>query len=506
MSDLPTVLVVDDKLNMLGLLVKVLSPVARIITAANVREAVAVLDRESVAAVVCDLRMPDGDGLEVLRSLKARSLGAPFILMTAYATVTTAVQAMREGAFDYITKPFDPDDLRALVERALAQSAVLSHTPGPSTQPEGMGLLLGRSSAMKEVFRLIERIAPTDATVLILGETGTGKELVARAIHERSPRASKPFYAVNCAAIARSLIESELFGYARGSFTGANTDRAGIFEAADKSTLLLDEIGELRASLQAKLTRVLEERAVKRLGESRERPIDVRLLGATHRNLREMVKSGTFREDLWFRLNVCIIELPPLRDRPDDIPFLANHFLAERAPIVRSAAVGFSPSAMSALASYSWPGNVRELRSVVERAAILSTESEIGHESLPTEIRGAPLSTPLPSGESDERIFDLSLREAVNVSRDKTSRQYVVGVLRRFHGEGRIEDESAGLLFHLSVAGPFTILARAAESQRGLPLDLGVFPVFFLKEPAHRFVELTGVFRRFGRLVQARRP
>ncbi len=445
MSELPAVLVVDDKPNMLGLLVKVLSPVARVLTAANVREAISLLDRETVGAVVCDLRMPDGDGLEVLRNLKARPNSAPFILMTAYASVTTAVQAMRDGAFDYITKPFDPDDLRALVERALAQSAVLSHMPRPASLPEGMGLMLGRSAVMKEVFRLIERIAQTDATVLILGETGTGKELVARAIHDRSPRVNRPFFAVNCAAIARSLIESELFGYARGSFTGANADRPGIFEAADKSTLLLDEIGELRPSLQAKLTRVLEERAVKRLGESRERPVDVRLLAATHRNLREMVASGNFREDLWFRLNVCIIDLPPLRDRPDDIALLANHFLSERAPIVRSSAVGFTTSATLALTSYSWPGNVRELRSVVERAAILATESEIGYDALPPEIRGAPPGPPLSAAETDQRLFDLSLREAVNVSRDKTSRHYVIGVLQRFQGDVSAAATHAGI-------------------------------------------------------------
>ena len=443
MSELPVVLVVDDKPNMLGLLVKVLKPVARVIAAKNVRDAIAVLEREPVAVVVCDLRMPDGDGLEVLRGMKSRNIEAPFILMTGYATVATAVQAMREGAFDYVTKPFDPDDLRGLVERALAQSAVLAHTPEPSTPPVGMGLLLGRSAAMREVFRLIERIAPTDATVVILGETGTGKELVARALHEASGRSGKPFFAVNCAAIARSLIESELFGYTRGSFTGATTDRAGIFEAAHKSTLLLDEIGELRASLQAKLTRVLEERAVKRIGDSRERPIDVRLVAATHRNLREMVKSGAFREDLWFRLNVCVIELPPLRERPDDIPLLAAHFLAERAPIVRSAAVSFSPAAMAALTQYPWPGNVRELRSVVERAAILASESEIGQEALPPEIRGA-----LPASQAaatDERIFDLSLGEAVKVSRDKTSRQYVIGVLRRFQGDVTAAATHAGV-------------------------------------------------------------
>ncbi len=434
MSDRPKILVVDYKPNMVGLLVKVLTPVGDVLTAGSVHEANAVIARDGIAAVVCDLRMPDGDGLEVLRALRARPSSAPFILMTAFASVDTAVQAMREGAYDYVTKPADPDDMRALVERALAESKILGSTPSGESTDEGYGALLGHSDRMREVFRMIDRIAPTDATVLVLGETGTGKELVARAIHERSKRADAPFFAINCAAIARSLIESELFGYVRGSFTGAATDRPGIFEAASGSTLLLDEIGDLRSSIQAKLTRLLEERAVKRIGETRERPVDVRLVAATHRDLRAMVKEGSFREDLWFRLNVCIIDLPPLRERRDDIPALARHFLAERGPLVRSQASRFGERAMAALLAYAWPGNVRELRSAIERAAIMATGEEIDFEALPPELRNAP-SVQAPLAGNGSRLAEMPLRAALSAARDDVTREYVVAVLRRFDGD-----------------------------------------------------------------------
>jgi two-component system response regulator HydG len=376
--------------------------------------------------------MSDGDGLEVLRAVRARWPRVPFILMTAYASVPTAVQAMREGAYDYVTKPFDPDELRALAGRALAQAAVLGEGAG-DTAGEGLGPLIGRAPPMRAVYQMIERVAPTDATVLLLGETGTGKELAARAIHERSARAAARMIAINCAAIPRSLIESELFGHARGSFTGATSDRAGLFEDAGGSTLLLDEIGELRPTVQAKLTRVLEERVVRRIGESRERRVDVRVIAATHRDLRAMVKAGSFREDLWFRLNVCVIDLPPLRDRPEDIPLLAQRFLAERAPEVRSAATRFSSEAMAALQSYRWPGNVRELRSAVERAAIVEDAGEIRLGSLPPEVRGA---TPLRlSSASDTDLAELSYREAIDASREETNRRYLEAVLRRFRGD-----------------------------------------------------------------------
>ncbi len=435
MIDAPGILVVDDKPNMVGLLTKVVGPVGRVVPAGSVREATDALARETIAVVVCDLRMPDGDGLEVLRALRGRGSTAPFILMTAYATVGTAVQAMREGAYDYVTKPFDPDDIRAIVERALAQAEILAPVPSADPETDGYGALLGRSPRMREVFRLIDRIAPTDATVLVLGETGTGKELVARAIHDRSPRAQHPFFAVNCAAIARSLLESELFGYAKGSFTGAAGDRPGVFEASSRSTLLLDEIGELRLSVQAKLTRVLEERAVKRLGETRERPLDVRLVGATHRDLPAMVKAGTFREDLWFRLNVCVITLPPLRDRHEDIPMLARNFLAERGPLVRSRASRFSDPAMAALEAYAWPGNVRELRSAVERSAILATGEQIQFEDLPPELRNAPSVQQRRAPPIEPVPATGPLQAALAEARDATTRGYIVAVLRRFGGD-----------------------------------------------------------------------
>jgi two-component system, NtrC family, response regulator HydG len=407
----PTVLVVDDKANMLALLSKVLGKSARV------------------------------HGLEVLRAVRSRWPGVPFILMTAYASVATAVQAMREGAYDYITKPFDPDEVQAVVARALSKAAVLGRTA--EDELDRFGPFIGRSAAMRSVYQMIERVAPTDATVLILGETGTGKELVARAIHERSSRAQSRMVAVNCAAIPRSLIESELFGHVRGSFTGAAADRAGLFEEAGGSTLFLDEIGELRPTVQAKLTRVLEERGVRRIGESRERKIDVRVVAATHRDLRAMVRAGSFREDLWFRLNVCVVELPPLRDRADDIPLLAQRFLAERAPQARSHATGFTTEAMAAMQVYRWPGNVRELRSAVERAAIVEDGAEIQLSSLPEEVRRvSPLRL---TSASDVDLSRLSYREAVDASREETNRRYLEAVLRRFNGDVTAAAEHAGI-------------------------------------------------------------
>lgn len=438
----PTVLVVDDKPNMLGLLAKVLGKSARVMTARGVRAALQLLESEPVTVVLCDLRMPDGDGLEVLRAVRSRWPGVPFILMTAYASVPTAVQAMREGAYDYITKPFEPGELRAIVERALAQAAVLGDVT-ERIEPEGLGPLLGRAPAMQAVYKMIDRVAPTDATVLVLGEAGTGKDLVARAIHERSSRSGSRMVTVNCSAIPRSLIESELFGHARGSFTGAASDRPGLFEDANGTSLFLDDIGELRPTVQAKLTRVLEERAVRRIGEARDRRIDVRVIAATHRDLRAMVKAGSFREDLWFRLNVCVIELPPLRERAQDVPLLAQRFLAERAPQARCIATKFSHEAMTAMQAYPWPGNVRELRSVVERAAIVEDTREIRHESLPDEVVGA---SPLRlTSASDIDLAALSYRDAVDASREETNRRYLEAVLRRFHGDVNEAARHAGV-------------------------------------------------------------
>lgn len=465
----PTILVVEDKPNTAAALMAVLGKNVRVLTARGARSALGVLEKQRVALVMSDLRMSGGGGLELLRAVRATWPRMPFVLLTAHATVPTAIQAMREGAYDYLTKPFEPADLRAVVGGALAQAAVLD----PSRQlvdTDSFGPMTGRSVKMRAVYHMIERVAPTDATVLILGETGTGKELAARTIHEYSPRAPRRAVSVNCAAIPRSLIESELFGHARGAFLGAATDRAGLFEEAHTSTLFLDEVAELRRTVQAKLARVLEERAVRRIGEPRVRRVDVRLVVATHRDLRELVREGSFREDLWSCLNVCVLELPPLRERAEDIPLLAQRFLAERAPHRRASATKFGSEAMAALESYSWPGNVRELRSAVERATIAESGPEIRVESLPAEVRGAaPLR--LLSGR-DADLARLSYRDAVDASREETNRRYVEAVLRRFQGDvpeaaahARVERESFYRLMRRSGISPDEFRGRG-RSQR----------------------------------------
>lgn len=440
----PTVLVVDDKPNFLSLLVKVLGSDADVVTARGVREALRALRAHPPAAVVCDLKMPDGDGMDVLRALRASGSAAPFILMTAYGTVPTAVQAMREGAWDYVTKPFDPDVLRGLVLRALRESAVLQNgsalaVGGGAAEgrtSESFGRLVGASAPMQSLYRMIERMAPTDATVLVTGETGTGKELVARELHARSGRAGETMVAVNCGAIPPSLIESELFGYVRGAFTGAANDRAGLFEEANRSTLLLDEIGELRFPLQARLTRVLEERAVRRVGDARERRVDVRLIAATHRDLPAMVRDGTFRQDLWYRLNVCVIHLPSLRERREDITTLAHRFLATHSA---KGPRGFTPEALTALMAHDWPGNVRELRSVIERAAILEESDQITAASLPPEVRGRTLSR------GGRAFAGMTYREAVDTARDEGVRRYLEAVLQSHKGNVTAAAAQAGV-------------------------------------------------------------
>jgi DNA-binding NtrC family response regulator len=427
----PVVLVVDDRPNMLSLLRKVLSSDAVVRTADSGRAALEVLEREPVSVVVCDLRMPDMEGIEVLRHCKRLRPGTEFILMTAYASVATAVEALRLGAHDYITKPFEPDMLRAVVLRALGR-AVSSSDSGESEEPaEPCALpgVMGRSAPMRELAVLVRRIAQTDSTVLVLGETGTGKERVARAIHALGQRSSHRFLAVNCAAIPAELLESELFGHARGAFTGAVRDRAGLFEEADQGTLFLDEIGDLRLSLQAKLTRAIEERAIRRLGESRERNIDVRLVTATHRDLEAMVGSGTFREDLWYRLNVAVVRIPPLRERREDIALLAAHFLKERAGMIPDRRLtGFAPGTLAALTEHAWPGNVRQLRSAVERACIVASGPLLEVDDLPEEIRRGPRQ-PEPSDWAD-----LGWQAALERGRDDVARRYLTAVMDRFGG------------------------------------------------------------------------
>jgi two-component system response regulator HydG len=433
-----TVLVVDDKKNMLSLMKKVLRDDARVLTAERGLDALKILEAEPVDVVLCDLRMPDMDGVEVLKLCKRVRPQAEFILMTAYASVATAVEALRLGAYDYLTKPFEPQAGRAVVLRAMGRAAAALPSPeGTSTRDdEVLPDMLGRSPKMQELSSLTKRVAGSDATVLLLGETGSGKERVARALHRLSHRSSQRFVAVNCAAIPAELLESELFGYVKGSFSGANKDRAGLFEEAHKGTLFLDEIGEMRLSLQAKLTRALEERAIRRLGESRERQVDARVIAATHRDIEAMVRNESFREDLWYRLNVAVVNVPPLRERREDIELLATHFLRELPSMSDVKLFGFTPAAIQAMQEYDWPGNVRQLRAAVERASVVRMGDRIDLGDLPPEVLRRT-ENPL----SDATLAELSWTQAQEQGRREVARRYLKEVLQR-HG-GQVGDAAA---------------------------------------------------------------
>lgn len=436
-SERPTLLVVDDKKNMLRLMAKVLNGDARVLTAERGLRALEILQQEPVDVVLCDLRMPDMDGIEVLKRCRTCSPSTEFVLMTAYASVATAVEALRLGAFDYLTKPFEPEAARAVVLAAASRAATPFPTRG-AERAEVLPGLLSRSPSMVELGTFVRQVAASDATVLLLGETGTGKERIARAVHGLSPRSSERFVAVNCAAIPADLLESELFGHSKGAFTGALRDKRGLFEEAEGGSLFLDEIGDLRLSLQAKLTRALEERAIRRLGESQERPLNVRLVAATHRNLEAMVAEGSFREDLWYRLNVATVRIPPLRDRREDIELLATHFLREDGGTGRRAS-GFTPRASSALADFDWPGNVRQLRAAIERANVVCRDERIDIGHLPPEITSAR------EGSVSAGLAELTWAKAQQQGRVEIARSYLRSVLRRTGGNVGAAAQHAGV-------------------------------------------------------------
>jgi len=347
---------------------------------------------EPPACLIVDLRLPGLSGLELHQELARTGLDTPVILLTAYGDVPMSVRALKAGALDFLTKPCDDDDLLAAVRRAVSR-----RYPARVSASRTSGIV-GESEALQAVLQQIELVADTDATVLITGESGTGKELVARAIHEQSPRRKGPLVRVNCAAIPESLFESELFGYVRGAFTGALNDRAGRFEAAQGGTLLLDEIGEVPLAMQPKLLRVLQEKELERVGETRPRKIDVRIVAATNRDLAAEVMAGRFRGDLFYRLNVFPIENPPLRDRREDIPMLAEHFIQAGARRLRRPPPRLTEAALRQLMTRDWPGNIREMENVIERAIILARDGPLRFDSAPAAAAPPPPSTsgPLP--------------------------------------------------------------------------------------------------------------
>jgi DNA-binding NtrC family response regulator len=382
---MPVILIIDDDQALREGLAEALTDLGHVtLEAGNGEAGLALQAARDVDAVLLDLRMPGLDGLEVLRRLRARPNPPPVAILTAVPTASNTIEAMRLGAVDHLAKPIGRDDLAALIGRMLPEEAA---RPGPAPAAESTEELVGNSAAMRDVQKSIGMLADGEATVLITGETGTGKEVVARALHQHGRRASKPFVAVNCAAIPADLLESQLFGHVRGAFTGAVADRAGSFRDAEGGTLFLDEIGDMAPALQAKLLRVLQDRVVTPVG-GKPVPVNVRILAATHRDLPAQVREGRFREDLYWRLGVVPVHLPPLRERLADILPLAEHFLALAAG--RAAPKRLSAEAASRLLSHSWPGNVRELRNAMERAAVLARRDVLTAEDL-TFLHTAPI-------------------------------------------------------------------------------------------------------------------
>jgi two-component system response regulator AtoC len=438
------VLVADDKENMRKLVLRILAEAGgyAVDEAEDGARALALVATRPYDVVVTDIRMPGADGFELLGAVKARDPSVEVVMMTGYATVQDAVRAMKRGAFDYLEKPFDPDGAIAVVARAaehkrLADAARLAVRPGEEESFHG---LVGGSAAMREVYRLLEKAAAVDATVLLTGETGTGKELAARAIHYGSARRERRFVPVNCGALPAELVESELFGHARGAFTGAAAAKPGLFEEAREGTIFLDEVGELPLAAQVKLNRVLQEKEIRRVGDTQPIPVDVRVIAATHRDLREEVKEGRFREDLFYRLHVLTVTLPPLRERPDDVPLLAAHFLEKHARAARRTLRGFAPEALRRLAAHAFPGNVRELENVIERAVAVSGGETIGEGDLPADLLAAP-----PPSAAPGALAALPYKDAVAEARDRVSRDYLVALMTEFGGNVTRAADRAGM-------------------------------------------------------------
>ena len=388
-----TILVVDDEPSACSALESLLNAAGyRVLVASDGLRALEQIELAVPDVVLSDLCMPNMGGLELLRELKRRAIPVPVLLMTAASTIESAVGAMREGAQDYLTKPLNLDELSIVIERTLEGVRLKQEAVALKSQIEDLARfdnVVGHSPQIREVFRQVTQIAPSRATILLTGETGTGKELVATAIHHRSPRAAAPFVRVHCGALADSLLESELFGHERGAFTGAAKTRQGRFEQADGGTILLDEIGEISLATQIKLLRVLQEREFERVGGNETIRVDVRIIAATNRDLKQMVADGTFREDLFYRLNVINLRLPPLRERAADIPLLVAHFL-RRFEADDGKKLTMSPAALELLTRYSWPGNVREIENVVQGAVVLADGEMIEPRHLPREINSTP--------------------------------------------------------------------------------------------------------------------
>ena len=386
-----TILVIDDEQSLLDFLSLLMQDEGhRVTTASSVGEAREALADQTFDIALCDIMMPDGSGMDLLKEIKSSAAETAVIMMTAYSSTKSAIESMKLGAYDYVSKPFDVDELKVVVQKAIEKAKLVDenvYLRKELEQKYASSNIIGRSPRMQTIFALVDRVARTSSTVLLQGESGTGKELIAHALHWSSSRSAHKFLSINCGAMPENLLESELFGHERGAFTGAVREKKGLFHEAHRGTLFLDEIGEMATSMQVKLLRALQEKKVRKVGGNSEEPVDVRIIAATNQDLEELITDGDFREDLYYRINVIPIELPPLRQRRDDIPLLVDFFLNKLSDDTDFPRRRISVEAMHILEAYDWPGNVRQLENIIERASALCTDDVLTAEDLPERVR-----------------------------------------------------------------------------------------------------------------------
>ena len=441
MNDKKQILVADDELNLRRVLeAQLIRDGYDVIAVEDGQLALEALEQHHIDVIISDLRMPKIDGMALLKRVVETHPDVPVIIITAHGTVDTAVEALKLGAFDYITKPFEQSELRNVVGKAAKTRELTQRDVAPELSEPGRYRLIGQSPPMAEVYQIIERVADTPSTVLLTGESGTGKELIARALHENSSRRTRPFIRVNCAAIPRDLLESELFGYEKGAFTGAVTSKPGRFELAHEGTLFLDEIGEIPANMQVKLLRAIQEQEFERVGGIKTIEVDVRLVAATNRELAEEIRAGRFREDLYYRLNVVQVRLPPLRERKSDIPLLVGHFVRRFRERLKKECTGTTDAAMDRLLAHPWPGNIRELENVIERCMLFCDGDKISVQDLPLEVRATGTEVAEPprreetASESVEPTPTPGLKEAVREAASRVERELIVKALEQTGG------------------------------------------------------------------------
>ncbi|MGH7453921.1 MAG: sigma-54-dependent transcriptional regulator [bacterium] len=442
-----SILIIDDEENLRKFLSKSLARDGfEVQTAGTGKEGLALFQQGGSDVIILDVRLPDMYGLEVLREILAIQKDAAVIMITAYGDIKTAVEAMKLGAADYLTKPFEFEEIRLAIDKVLKVLELKHKVQLFEYQADKLRYedMIGSSQSMRAVFETIEKVAASpDTTVLIMGESGTGKELVAKAIHNKSQRKDKPFVTINCTALQEQLLESELFGHERGAFTDAKTAKKGLFEIADGGTIFLDEVGDMDVGVQAKLLRVLEERAFRRVGGTKDIAVNVRIIAASNKNLAKEVEAGRFRDDLYFRLQVVPITIPPLRERKEDIPLLVNYFISDYNVRLNRSIAGIAPGALNALTRYHWPGNVRELKNVIERIAILRNPKQIGLTDLPIEITKSSASPQIENKEAERgqnrtveehALADLDYQEARQRAMAAFEKKYLQAVLAAHHG------------------------------------------------------------------------